>query len=104
MPYTESARCRFVLSSSGERPSPIVLIECFEQGLSALENPSKRVFFTFADDFTKLGTTNSFVEALNKNIHHMSVAACAAGELWLRQPVKTEAAASGILCPWPSIR
>jgi hypothetical protein len=79
LPHTEHVPCQFHLIASGEQHRPFLEIEYLYKALSALENPTKRVFFTFHDKVT-WDEAETLVGGLNTMIRHMAVTAYAPGE------------------------
>jgi hypothetical protein len=79
MPHTEHVPCQFHLISSGDLHRPILEIEYLHKAPSALENPTKRVFFTFHGNVS-WDEAEAFVGELNTMIRHMAVTAYAPGE------------------------
>jgi hypothetical protein len=76
--HTEHVRCRFHLTSSGSA-QPLLQIEFLDKVLSALANPTKRVFFCFKEG-TTWDEAKPLVDEINKKIQQMAVTVYAAGE------------------------
>jgi hypothetical protein len=67
------------LIASGELHRPLLEIEYLHKAPSALENPTKRVFFTFHESAT-WDEAETLLGELNTMIRHMAVTAYAPGE------------------------
>jgi hypothetical protein len=79
MPVTDHARCRFTITPNVDGEPAMLHIEFFDKTLSALERPTKRVFFGL-----RKGVAWEDAEALagqlNKTVETMSLTEYAAGE------------------------
>jgi coenzyme F420-reducing hydrogenase delta subunit len=74
--YREYVNCRFHLTGEDH---PLLQIEFIDKVLSALGNPTKRVFFTFREG-VEWDDAQLLVDELNKKIQHMAVTEYAPGE------------------------
>jgi hypothetical protein len=79
VPHTEHVPCQFHLIATGELHRPLLEIEYLHKALSALENPTKRVFFTFYESVT-WDEAETLVGELNAKIRYMAVTAYAPDE------------------------
>jgi hypothetical protein len=77
MPYTEHVSCQFHLT--GQPDHPLLQIEFTNRVLSALANPTRRVFFAFRKSVA-WDDAETLVAELNKKVRYMAVTQCALGE------------------------